>query len=408
VTRAVTTALAWVGAHALALALLAVKPAVTADVHYYWRGLNGVQPGAMDEYPEVGTWPARLVNALTGSEDAFVVGFIGLCLLCSAVFTVILYCADPSGRRHACHFWILFVAVSGPIVETRLDLFPGLAVAGCAVVLTARSRASRAVRTAATALLAAATMMKLWPGILAASLVGGLRSRGTWRRVAGFAVSLGLLCLLVAVIAGPDRLTSPLSYQGDRGLQVESLVASPLVVAASLAPEGTWRIHEAASKSIEIFGPGVAAALVVATVLTVATVLAALVWAVRRLRRADWSPELALSFMMTLVMLLILSNKVFSPQYVTWIAPLTAVALLVGGDRRVVRRTAVGVLVLAGLTTLVFPVFYDSIILRTPPATAGALLLLLRAGTAVAVTVGCVRWMRDLVPAAPTAPDQSR
>lgn len=392
-TRPVPLALSWTVAHTLALALAALKPVVFADVRYYRQGVTDPSSGAMDEYPEVGTWPAHLVATFTWSDTSFTVGFVLLCLLCSAVFTVLLYRYDHSRQKYACWFWILFIAVSGPIVATRLDLLSGLAVAASGGLLLSRRAALRDV---ATALLATATMMKLWPGILAATLVGGVRDRGTWRRVSGFVVSLGVLCTVVAIVWGPARLISPLSYQGDRGLQVESLLASPLVVAASLAPAGTWDIRNAPSKSIEISGPGVSAALTVATVLTVMTVLAALGWSLCRLRRDDWSPVPALSAMLTLIMLLILSNKVFSPQYVTWVAPLTAVVLLVAADRTVVRRTALGVLALAGLTTLIFPVFYDEIILRDPPSTAASLLLLLRAVVVVVVTIGCFRMTRTL------------
>lgn len=390
--RPLTVASAWIAAHTVALLILPAKTVVLADVHYYYRGVHHLQPGAMDEYPEVGTWPARLVDALTWSESSFVVGFLVATVACSGLFTWYLYRAGTGPGKNAVWFWIAFIALSGPIVETRLDIFPGIAVAACAAMLFARRRR---VRDCASAVLALATMMKLWPGILAAALVGGLRRSATWIRVGGFIGSLLALCAIVALFCGPERLFSPLSYQGNRGLQIESFAASPLVVAAALLGSDAWDIYNAPSKSIEILGPGVGVALTATTVLTVLTVVAALVWATVRLRADDWTPTLALSTMMLLVLLLIVANKVFSPQYVTWIAPLTAVAVAVGGGLPVVRRIAVGVLVIAALTTLIFPVFYDEIILRPPPSLAASSLLLIRAGVTVLVAADCWRWIRS-------------
>ena len=79
---------------------------------------------------------------------------------------------------------------------------------------------------AASAAIAVATALKLWPVLLPPS----------WRRSGGGSVpravpGVGLViagaCLAVA---GWDRLFSPLLYQADRGLQVESLFAFPVMV----------------------------------------------------------------------------------------------------------------------------------------------------------------------------------
>lgn len=374
----------------------------TGDVHYYRSGVSGAATDAMTEYPEVGTWPAVFVNTVTdlvgGGQDTFVTVFIGLCVLLSALFTGWLLSEGSFRHGHsarartAAWFWVGFIAFSGPIAVTRLDLFPGVTVAWYAACLIAGS--SR-VRTAGTALLAVATMMKLWPGVLAAGLVGGLRRRSTWLRVGGFVAALAVLCALVALLAGPDRLTSPLTYQSDRGLQAESVLATPAMVAAAVAgtdAAGTsrWSIGYAASKSYEIEGPGVEALTTVSTVLMAAMILFALGWAVTRLIRDDWSRERALAFSAAMIMLVIVTNKVFSPQYLTWIAPLTAVALL-AYRRRIVSVIAVELLVTAALTTVVYPSLYDWII-AVPPSPVPTMVLLLRNAMVLVLTVTCLWW----------------
>lgn len=398
-SRPATAAVGWALAHLIAVVWIAVAGTSTGDVRYYHSGLAGLDPTAMDEYPEVGTWPARIVEWLTPSQDAFVVGFVVLSLLVSALFTVYLWrSGTPRGTVWPAWFWILFAAGSGPIFLTRLDIFPGILVAGFAAMLFAGARYSRL----ATVLLAVATMMKLWPGVLGAALVGGFRRAGTWVRVAWFLASLVVLCLLVVALGGTDRLLSPLTYQGDRGLQVESIGATPFMLAAGLhdlmsSSANPWTVSYASSKSYEIAGPGVGVALTVLTLLTAASILLALGWALRRLLRDDWTPGRAVTFAMMLIMLIIVTNKVFSPQYLAWIAPIAAVALLVsrragGGSTSTIGTiVAVEILVAALLTTLVYPVFYDWLI-ANPPDFAATVVLALRNVVVVVLAATCAWW----------------
>lgn len=394
---AVPLIIGWCVAHLIPVVWIASVGTSTGDVRYYFRGLAGLQDGAMYEYPEVGTWPARVVELVTRDEDAFVVGFIALSALVSAVFTWWLWHAGrKSGRRsgiQAAWFWVLFAGLSGPIFLTRLDIFPGLLVAGFAALLFAGTRWSQL----ASVLLAVATMMKLWPGVLGAALVGGIRRASTWVRTLWFFGSLAALCALVLAVGGVDRLLSPLTYQGDRGLQIESVAATPWMLAAALHSGGSgdsggspWSIGYAESKSYEIAGPGVAPTLTVATVLTALVILLAVGWAVARLRRDDWTPVRAMTFAMTLVMLIIVTNKVFSPQYLAWITPVAAVAVLYTGSR-ISRVIAVEILVATLLTALVYPVFYNSLLV-SPPTVVGALILAARNIVVVVLAVTCARW----------------
>ncbi|WP_291477262.1 glycosyltransferase 87 family protein [Corynebacterium sp.] len=400
-SRPPAVVLGWIVAHLFPVAWIVTAGTSTGDIRYYFRGLTGVEDGAMDEYPEVGTWPARLVEVTTSlggsgtdAENSFVTGFVALSVLVSGVFTWCLWRAGRDTGSWPVWFWILFAGLSGPIFLTRLDIFPGLLVAGFAALLLAGPRWSRP----ATVLLAVATMMKLWPGVLGAALVGGLRRTATWVRVCWFFASLAVLCVVVVAVGGVDRLLSPLTYQGDRGLQVESVAATPWVLAAALhhladgaAGDGNpWSISYAASKSYEIAGPGTDATLVVVTALTAASVLTAVVWAVRRLVRDDWTPARAVAFSVALIMLVIVTNKVFSPQYMVWVAPVVAVAL-VTSRRRVVTVVSLEILVTALLTTTVYPVFYDWLI-SNPPFPVAAVALVLRNVAVVVLAATCAWW----------------
>lgn len=378
----------WLAAHLIPVIWISIAATSTGDVQYYFRGMTGRDATAMDEYPEVGTWPTRLVSLLTDDEGAFVAGFIALSLIVSAVFTYCLLRWDRDPGHRAAWFWVAFAAVSGPIFLTRLDIFPGMLVAATAALLLSDSPARSRW---APVLLAVATMMKLWPGVLAAGLVGGWRRAGTWARIAWFVGGLVVLALIVLAIGGTDRLTSPLTYQTDRGLQVESILATPLLLAYAITGDTErWHVQLAASKSWEISGTGAQTLQTVSTVGTALVVLAALAWAVARLLRDDWTPLRSLAFFLAAVMGIIVTNKVFSPQYLVWLAPAVAVALIVS-RRRIVSTIAWQTVLAAFCTLLVYPGTYG-LAVDNPSNLGGALVFTVRNLVVLVLAVSCLRW----------------
>ncbi|MDN6438076.1 MAG: glycosyltransferase 87 family protein [Corynebacterium nuruki] len=409
VVRTVSTLAAcagWVVALLIQLSLLdRHRPMVITDVHYYYRVLTGVWGGDLGEYPVVGLWPVHLLIALTrsagGDEAWFTVAFSVMCAVCSAFFTLWLLWRDPSPWCPAAWFWVLYSGCAGPIILTRLDLFPGLLVAAAAALLFARHRSGRTggsggsgsvAQTVAAVLLAVATAAKLWPGVLAAGLVGRWRHLSTWARTAGFLAALAVVAGLVAAVSGADRLTSPLDYQTDRGLQVESVSATPLVLAAALGhQDGRWHVGQAPSKSIEITGPWESTMVTVADVGLIVVLVAAAGVGLWRLLRGGWTPQRTLSFWAALIMAVIVTDKVLSPQYLVWITPLLAVGLTVS-RRPSLRIAALLTVVAALLTTLVFPVNYDGLLADGGPELLPAVLLTVRNGLLLLVTAVCLRW----------------
>ena len=123
------------------------------------------------------------------------------------------------------------------------------------------------------------------------------------------------------VVAGWDRLVSPLVYQVDRGLQVESLSASPAMVG--------WLVHPSSwdmrldFKAFEVFGPAVSGMLAVSTVLSVLLLagLVAVWWRVLR-QSATLAPGVWSGCRLASVSALPVSSKVFSPQYLLWLLPI--------------------------------------------------------------------------------------
>ena len=160
-------------------------------------------------------------GATGGSRVGYLVAFMVFMLLLDAAFTYALY--RSAGRRHdrAVDFWLLFVFLIGALSYLRFDLLPAVLAGGA--LLAARRRPW--VTGALTGLGAA---IKLWPALLIPSFL----SYRPDRKPAGLAfVVVGFGLAAVSLLAGGwSRLFSPLTWQSDRGLQIESIWATPLMV----------------------------------------------------------------------------------------------------------------------------------------------------------------------------------
>ena len=334
---------------------------------YYFRNSLGkpTHPshGALplSEYPDAGLWPVRAIIQLSGDHAyVFLTLFSGFLIALSTAF--FFYLLNRSHR--AALFWTAFTAAAGPIAYSRLDLIPGLLVAATAAALFTHPKL-------ASALLGFAAMSKLWPAALAAGLVDRWNRSATWARLATFGGTLVVVGAITALTSGWDRLVSPLTYQDVRGLQIESILATPLIVAAAFFP-GHWHIDKAPSKSFEIFGPGVDQLVTASSVLMACTMLFGLGWALWHFLGDAWSPRSTALFFLTMVLLLIVSNKVFSPQYVVWFGPLLAVLVAkqpeepgasaqagTSSEADALRKLTWLSVLVAALTTAVFPFTYN-------------------------------------------------
>lgn len=358
---------AWALANAVIVGVLIFWPFANGDPMYYFRNSleepqapsQGAVP--LTEYPDAGLWPVRAIIQLSGDHAyVFLTLFSAVLIALSTAF--FFYLLNRSHR--AALFWTAFTAAAGPIVYSRLDLIPGLLVAATAAALFTHPKL-------ASALLGFAAMSKLWPAALAAGLVDKWNRSATWVRLATFGGTLVVVGAITALTSGWDRLVSPLTYQDVRGLQIESILATPLIVAATIFP-GQWHIAKAPSKSYELFGPGVDQLVTASSVLMACTMLFGLAWALWHFLGAAWSPRSTALFFLTMVLLLIVSNKVFSPQYVVWFGPLLAVLVAkqpeepgastqagTNSEADALRKLTWLSVLTAALTTAVFPFTYN-------------------------------------------------
>ncbi|WP_284851635.1 DUF2029 domain-containing protein [Corynebacterium rhinophilum] len=312
----------WVLARLVLVYFLKLDQSARGDVAYYFAGLFGTDPTKMTEYPHAGTWPTIILSWFTGGDrGVFYIGFTIMTLLVDATFLALLLRHHERNKRVflAGWFWVFFGTAAGHVFVWRLDIFPAVAVAGAAALLISHPKTG-------AVLLGFATTMKLWPGVLAAGLVGRFNNSNSWLRLTSFFGSVAALSAFTVFTSGMDRLLSPLNYQGVRGLQLESVPATYLLLQAHLNP-GKWRLGYAPSKSFEISGPGVDTAIMWSTIATAGMLVFALSWALYRFFAGGWTSRTTIAFFTLMVLLLIATNKVFSPQYIIWLGPLFAVVI---------------------------------------------------------------------------------
>ena len=351
--------LSWLTSRALTLALMAtIETSTTGDVQYYARSLAALFSGGsirevLQEYPLpvlVIMLPQYLLGGL--NPVAFAVLFGTSMLTVDALFTWSLWRACRRRRAEALTFWLWFVPAIGPMAYFRFDLVPAM-LAGGAVLAAVRRPAWSGALTAIGA------GLKLWPALMLPTFL--LRRVDRRRVLVGFTLTGAAILGIAVALGGVRRVLSPLHWQSDRGLQIESVSATPLMIARAFQPNHVWSVKVSQYKAWEIFGWGVQPVIVFTTIAT-AGGLALLGWLWKRARLLPVvsAEVLGWLFLATSVIVTV-TNKTLSPQYILWLGgPLAALMARSPGDRSV-QRAGKLLLVICVLTQSVYPLTYASL-----------------------------------------------
>ncbi|HET6343427.1 MAG TPA: hypothetical protein VFH51_00790 [Myxococcota bacterium] len=189
---------------------------------------------------------------------------------------------------------------------------------------------------------------------------------GTWLKREGsirLATVTGLTLTLFVpfyVISG-DALFNFLSYHKDRGIQIESTYASILLFFHHLIrePLGTNHVFGA----MEVTHPLVRSLADLSAVFTLALLGATSVWFILRLLRAPDAKarnQTLVEATLALLLVFIFCNKVFSPQYLLWLAPLAPLVVLREDTRP--RAWMLGFAVMFLITALILYFYYINLI----------------------------------------------
>ncbi|MGW0605652.1 glycosyltransferase 87 family protein [Streptomyces sp. NPDC002640] len=350
-------------------------PDVTSDVHVIYQNWYGVLSGGTFPQEDV-TWqypPAAALAILSpavlpwlGYAEAF---FVLAFLVDLLVFALLLRAGRGSGRSpHGAWLWTAGVPLLGPTVYARYDLMVTAVAVGALLALARRPRL-------AGALIGFGAMLKVWPALL---LAGAVR-RTTWLWAA----------LAAAVVAAGFALAMPgafafLTFQRDRGTEVESLGALVLHVARQFGWEGQVLLNYG---SMEFLGPHVETVSRGAMLLTAGAFGWLLYWRWRAARpggtvQVAWAPVVPALAGLVAVLMFTVTSRVISPQYMVWLVGVAAVCVTFRGGGA--GPTGWVVVAACGVTVLEFPLYFGDVVGSTP---LGLTLLFLRNGLLVAATL---------------------
>jgi hypothetical protein len=214
--------------------------------------------------------------------------------------------------------YVAGTAALGPIMYDRLDLVVGaLALVGVVLLGSGRSLLSYVVLTVGVG-------FKLVPLILfPIFVVTAAAQRGDrfWRSLARETALAFLILALWPVLAyefgGGERAFVYLNYHSARGPELGSVYAAPLLLAGDAEVGYIFNSFAVRSSLSDVVGKRSPYLVIVA----LAAAFFVYVHTVRKSVHSDWTPVVAGGCILILLSF-ILTNKVGSPQYLLWVAPL--------------------------------------------------------------------------------------
>jgi hypothetical protein len=328
-------------------------------VYEFWAGqaAGGAGIVGLDSqwvYPVAALVPILL--PLIAGPGLYAYGWILLVTLVNAgAFAYLLYSARGSKKntlqRWAAWWWLAFLLLLGPISVSRLDsIVTPLAIVG---LLSAVQRPA-----IAGALLTLATWIKVWPAALIAAVIVAVNKRKTV--LISVVVTSAAIVLIAIIMGGAANIFSFLSAQTDRGLQIEAPLATPFLWLASFHEQGYAVYYDNVILTFQVMGEGTSNVSELSSVLLGIGFIGTLVWGVWLHQRGSSPRHVLPAVALTLTLVLIVFNKVGSPQYIGWLAAPIIAGLVLEQRRFIV--PAVIAFVLAVLTQAFYPYLYTGLL----------------------------------------------
>jgi hypothetical protein len=301
-------------------------------------------------YPAGALVPIFLAGLAQGAAGYMVAWFALVTLLNAAVCVVVTAVCGVRRATGPLVWWLVFLAVLVPVSTMRLD-----AVTSPLVILALLFAATPSI---AAILITIGAWIKVSPGALIFAFFAVVRRR--WSQVILPAATTCAAVILAAFFAGarPQALLGFLTEQDDRGLQFESVLATPILWFNTITHAPTWTYNERLA-TVEVAGaiaPQIARfADLLLLALTVTTTI--LIY-----RARHNGTDAILTGSLALIAASIVGNKVGSPQFIAWLAPPILVALARGRALTPWIYWAAGLLGIAALTLMIYPLGYSTLL----------------------------------------------
>jgi len=299
---------------------------------------------------------APILASLAFGAPLYALTWLGLVTVLNGVAFGVLTGRRPGrAAAGAAWWWLGFLLLLGPVALARIDsVTVPLVILG---LLWLRTRPFWGA-----VLLSVATWVKVWPVAAIIALV--VASKRRWQVLAAFAGTSTLIIVVALTMGSGLTILSFVTEQTDRGIQIEAPVAGWWLWQSALGIPGTLVYYDQQILTYQVIGAGTELAIAVMTPLLVLCVAAVLALGWRAQRRGASVDRLFPPLLLALVLTLIVVNKVGSPQFMTWLAAPLILGLV--SYPRSWWRPALVALVMAALTQVVYPYFYDGLLATTP------------------------------------------
>jgi hypothetical protein len=233
----------------------------------------------------------------------------------------------------------------GPVAVSRIDsVSAALAILG----LVAINKNSMGI---AAALFTIAGWIKIWPVALFAAMIAVFKKR---LQAIIVATTISASIIGIGLLAGGTKVFGFVLQQQERGIQIESVMATPWMWLAKFESANIY--FDDSILTNQVSGPLVQELAAVSNYLLFIALAITVLLAIRAVRAGRNRTQVFALAALTGVLDLIVFNKVGSPQFMIWLA-VPLVALVYFGINKSKVALAMGAAILL-LTQLVYPVFY--------------------------------------------------
>mgnify|MGYP002628061605 CR=1 FL=1 len=233
----------------------------------------------------------------------------------------------------------------GPVAVSRIDsVSAALAILGLVAI-------NRNTTGIAAALFTIAGWIKIWPVALFVAMIAVFKKR---LQAITVATIISASIIGIGLLAGGTKVFGFVLQQQERGIQIESVMATPWMWLAKFGSANIF--FDDSILTNQISGPSVQELAAVSNYLLFIALAITVLLAIRAVRAGRNRTQVFALAALTGVLDLIVFNKVGSPQFMIWLA-VPLVGLVFFGINKSKVALAMGSAIFL-LTQLVYPVFY--------------------------------------------------
>jgi len=298
-------------------------------------------------YPALAFVPIWIAGAL--NLVSYEVSWLTLVFVLNTTAVLLLVRRESNGGLFSGTYasWAFLSALLflGPVAVSRIDsVSAALAILGLVAI-------NRNATGIAAALFTIAGWIKIWPVALFAAMIAVFKKR---LQAIAVATIISASIIGIGLLAGGTKVFGFVLQQQERGIQIESVMATPWMWLAKFGSANIF--FDESILTNQVSGPLVQELAAVSNYLLFIALAITVLLAIRAVRAGRNRTQVFALAALTGVLDLIVFNKVGSPQFMIWLA-VPLVALVYFGINKSKVALAMGAAILL-LTQLVYPVLY--------------------------------------------------